>query len=45
MGAPAAGVKPVRCEVPEREHLTPDEVAAVLAVADEPWRLLFHTAS
>lgn len=41
---PAARVRPVKRETPEREVLSAEELGAVLAVAEEPWRLIFRVA-
>ena len=43
--SPAAAVKPLRVEPKEREILAPDELAAVLCVADGQYRLLFRMAA
>lgn len=43
--SPAARVKPVKRETPERQWLSAEELADVLRAAEEPWRLVFRVAA
>jgi integrase len=45
VASPAASGRPVKREQPEREGFTWAEVESILAVAGEPWALVFRTAA